>query len=56
MKMHKSVLLVTAVTLLVALSMPCLRQKPKNTSEPTKMADGGAPLPPIPWLTVSASA
>ena len=52
MKMHKSVLLV-AVALLLAVSMPGLHQKPKNTPEPTKIADGGAPLPPIPWLTVS---
>lgn len=56
MKTHKSVLLVTAVTLLVALSMTGLHQKPRNTYEPTKIADGGAPLPPIPWLTVSALA
>ena len=49
MNVRRSVLVVVAVAFLSACSLFSLNQdQPKAGFHPAKIADGGAPLPPIP--------
>lgn len=45
---RKSILVIAGMALLTACSLFSMNQHQKNTPAPSQIADGTAPLPPIP--------